>query len=400
MRGSVENLADPDGNPSSFTNPATTDVPGVSCSFALAGRGGTALALGFSMLETCKRAFYRSTLALATLLALGGERPALAQTPLEPVALSYRAPQTCPSFEEFLAEIERSTSRLRLARKGEPARRFDVVIEASGTEGHLELDGGNGGERAAKGAGCRAVAELLAFAVALAADPEAHPPEAAGAVAAFPSLRAPPARPAPLPTSVPVPIATEARTIVPSPTSRARWQWSVAGAGFAAGTSSPAVTWGGGVYVEAGLNSAAWAPRLRLGGNYARKTVEVESPPGRVALTTAFLSLEACSGALRRGALTFLPCLRAQGGTRNAEGLEPLPGRSEALRGFLDLGVAAHLGWRFAGPVFIEWGVAVMFPTVRDQVKILPSTSVYDVPALGLLGELALGVEFGDQTPN
>jgi len=351
------------------------------------------------MLETCKGAFSRGTLALATLLALGGERSALAQSELEPVALSYQAPESCPSFEEFVAEIERSTSRLRLARKGESARRFDVVIEASGTEGHLELDGGNGGERAANGAECRAVAELLAFAVALAADPEAHPPEPVDAVATFPSLQsAPPPRPPPLPVSLPVPVATEAHTGVPSLSSRARWRWSVAGAGFAAGASSPAVTWGGGVYAEAGLNSVAWAPRLRLGGNYARKTVDVESPPSQVALTTTFLSLEACSGALRRGALTLLPCLRAQGGTRNAEGLDPLPGRSEALRGFLDLGLAGHVGWRFAGPAFIEWGAAVMFPTVRDHVKILPSTPVYDVPVLGLVGELALGVEFGDQT--
>jgi hypothetical protein len=135
-----------------------------------------------------------------------------------------------------------------------------------------------------------------------------------------------------------------------------------------------------------------------LGANYARKTLEVASPHGYVDLTAVFLSLEACTGALRRGAFTVLPCLRAQGGSRDVQGLEPLPGRSQALRGFFDLGAAGHLRWRFVGPAFVELGAALMFPTVRDQVKILAGPSVYEVPALGLLGEIALGVEFGDQS--
>jgi len=352
------------------------------------------------MLDRCKAAFYRGSVVLTAWLVLGGERSAFAQSALEPVALAYRAPDACPSFEEFLAEVGRSTSRLRLARKDEAARHFEVVIEDSGTEGLLELEGGNGGERRVSGASCRAVAELLAFAVALAADPEAQPP-GSSAVATFPSLgSSPQASPAAVPAAKPGPVVLQAPVNGASPAAPARWQWSVAGAGFATGASSPAVTWGGGGYAEVGLNSVAWAPRFRLGGNYARRTLEVQSLPGEVALTTVFVSFEACSGALRRDALSFLPCLRSQGGTRKGEGLEPLPGRTEALRGFFDLGFGGHLRWRFAGPAFLEWGAAVMFPIVRHEVKVLPNTSVYEVPALGVLGELALGVEFGDQKPD
>jgi|SRR6188768_707628 len=349
------------------------------------------------MFRRSKVAFVQGSVLLAASLLFGRERCAFAESALEPVALSYQAPEMCPSFEGFLAEVQRSTPRLRLARPGEAARRFEVIIEASGTEGQLRLDGGSRGQRSVSGRECRAVAELLAFAVALAADPDAQPVESAPAVAAFPPANPPPASPEPATTPAAAPVVVEPRAHAPPRTSAARWQWSLAGAGFGTGVSSPAITWGGGAFGELGLNSVAWAPRLRLGVNYARKTVEAVGAPGVVALTTAFLSLETCAGALRRGGITFLPCLRAQGGTRDAQGLDPLPGAAEVLRGFLDLGVASHLRLRFAGPAFLELGMALMFPTVRDQVKILPDTLVYEVPAVGIVGEGALGVEFGDQ---
>lgn len=349
------------------------------------------------MLQGCRATFWRGS-ALAASLLLVSERAALAEGELEPIVLSYRAPESCPSFEQFVAEIQRSSSRLRLARADETARHFEVVIEPSGNQGHLTLAGGTAGEREASGADCRAVAELLAFAVALAADPDAQPPGTTGAVATFPPVKDEPsagAEPPLDPSSAPP--AVESRVSVERPLSDNRWQWGLAGVGFATGASAPAITWGGGASVELGLNSVALSPRLRLGASYAKKTLEVTAPSGSVALTSTFLTLEGCSAALRRGALTFLPCLRVHGGARNAQGQAPLPGHREVLRGFLDLGAAAHLRWRFAGPVFVEGGAALMFATIQDQIKILPGTPVYDVPAFGALGEVALGVEFGDQ---
>jgi hypothetical protein len=49
------------------------------------------------------------------------------------------------------------------------------------------------------------------------------------------------------------------------------------------------------------------------------------------------------------------------------------------------------------GPVFVDLGVGLLFPTVRDRVFLAPETTVHVVPWVGGLGELALGVEFGDQ---
>lgn len=347
------------------------------------------------MFHRCKTALYRWHVATAALFLFGSEGSALAEPSLEPIALSYLAPEACPSFNQFLAEVQRSTPRLRLARADEPARHFEVKIEASGLTGQLTLDGGQGGERAVRGVDCRAVADLLAFAVALAADPDARPAESTRGVATFPALGSAAQEAEQKPRLAPVAAQPpEPVTARPTPRPGPRLKWGAAALGFASTASSPAPTWGGGAFAELQLSAMTWAPRFRLGANYAKKTFTRE--PVQVEFTTAFLSFEFCSGALHRGSFTFLPCLRAQGGTRNAEGGEEVPDPRSVLRGFLDLGVAGHVRYRLAGPAFIELGAAILFPTVHDQVLIRPDT-VYEVPRLGALGECALGVEFGDQ---
>jgi hypothetical protein len=364
------------------------------------------------MFRRYKRSLGRWVIVSAALVAFSRERSALAGVPLEPVALSYQAPEACPSFEQFLMEVQRWTPRLRLARKNEVARRFEARIAESGVEGQLVLEGGGGGERAVKGANCQAVAELLALAVALAADPDAKPDETTPSVGAFeplpgaePLASKPMVSPAaagasssgsPSPASPASPASLPTAASSPAPPSRSRgFKWSLAGTGFATGTSTPVVTWGGGGRAELGLSTLPWAPHVRLGANYAKKTVEV--PPGRVVFTTEFISLEVCAGKLRQRAFLFLPCLRAQGGSRRAAG-EDLLGKRSELRAFFDLGLAGHARFYFAGPAFVELGAALLFPTVRDKVVISPEHRVYSVPALGLLGEGTLGVEFGDQT--
>jgi hypothetical protein len=334
-------------------------------------------------------------------------RSARAQTALEPVDLSYRAPEACPSFSQFLAEVQRSTTRLRLGRVGESARHFEVVVEASGRAGHLALDGGSKGERDVSGADCAEVAGLLAFATALAADPDAQPPDATSGVASFPAPNPAPVTPAPKPEPAPIVAATEPRRPASAtrrlPRARSRNKWSVADLGFASGAIAPPVTWGGGVFGELELSAVTLAPRFRIGADYAYESVAVAT--GTVTLTNELITLETCSGILQRSTLTFLPCLRAEGGVRIAAGHE-VPAARSPRRPVFDLGVAAHVRWRFAGPAFLELGGALLFPTVRDNVVIQQGastsnvSSVYKVPAVGGLGEFALGVEFGDQTPD
>ncbi len=142
-----------------------------------------------------------SSVGVATLFMIGAPGLAHAQGALEPVDMSYRAPDGCPSLSQFLGEVQRSTQRLKLATAAEAARHFDVVVEAK--QGRLTVDGGSNGVREVKGADCAEVSRLLAFAAALAADPDAQEPDETSSVAAFP---APPSMP-PLPAPTPMPTA-------------------------------------------------------------------------------------------------------------------------------------------------------------------------------------------------
>jgi hypothetical protein len=202
-----------------------------------------------------------SRVALTALLTLGAPRVVHAQAALEPVELSYRAPEGCPSLAELVTEVRRSTPRLRLAKSGDSPRQFAVLVEPSGRIGHLTVDGGAKGVRDVHGADCAEVSRLLAFAVALAADPDAQPP-ADSSVAAFPS--ASPARSAAsnLPPNTPpeaLPSKTPAaapRASAPTPAGHAlATRWSAAGFGLVNGNSAPASAWGGSAFAALELSS-------------------------------------------------------------------------------------------------------------------------------------------------
>jgi hypothetical protein len=359
------------------------------------------------------------SIVIAALLALCTARAARAQTTPEPVDLSYRAPQECPSFDEFLTEVQRSTPRLRLAKPGATARRFDVVIEPDGRVGHLAVDGGAKGVRDAHGADCAEVSRLLAFATALAADPDAQPPDALrdtrrgadGSVAAFPSSipasAAPPAASTPTQPHGEAP-ARDVPEVTRTPSAAFATKWSAAGFGFVKGASAPDLTWGGGAFAGLELSSLFLAPSLRVGAGYDASTVTVEptgaTSPGSVKLSNYLMTLEVCSGALKSVTLVALPCLRAQGGARVAAGHD-LPQPTGKTRPFLELGLAGHVRWRFAGRFFAELGGALLFPTIRDRIvldepKGQPTQVVDEKHKVGGLGELALGFEFGDQSSN
>jgi hypothetical protein len=357
------------------------------------------------------------SIVIAALLALCTPRAAHAQTTLEPVDLSYRAPEECPSFDEFLSEVQRSTPRLRLAKSGAAARHFEVVIEPAGLAGHLAVDGGAKGVRDVQGADCAEVSRLLAFATALAADPDAQPPDALrdtrtgvdGSVAAFPAsiptATAPPAATAPTQPHEEAP-AHDVPETTRTRSAALATKWSAAGFGFVKGASAPNLTGGAGVFAGLELSSLFLAPSLRVGAGYDASVVSVEptgaTSPGSVKLSNYLMTLEVCSGALKSATLVALPCLRAQGGARVATGRD-LPPPTGKTRPFLELGLAGHVRWRFARRFFAELGGALLFPTIRDTVFIEPKmadTIVYRVPWVGGLGELALGFEFGDQNPN
>jgi hypothetical protein len=349
-------------------------------------------------------------LALAVFAHVWMPRSLHAETDLEAVDLRYSAPASCPSAAEFLAEIQRSSARLRVATPSAAARRFEVVIEPSGLHGHLAIDGGTLGERDAHGADCAEVSRLLAFAAALAADPDARlPEEASSDPAPPPAPSTSPLAPAPGPT----PQSPPAQRPVADPRSASRrvpvesharsnstpLRWATAGFGLAKSASAPGLTPGAGAFAELSLPRVLLAPMVRFGAGYAAKTVLTNE--GHVSLANYFMMLELCSKQRAGERWALLPCLRAQGGDRIAAGNDDLPNHHSAARGFLELGLAGYVRVHLASRLFAELGGALLFPATLDRVVIDPNqTTVYQVPRLGSQAELALGVEFGDQTGN
>jgi hypothetical protein len=322
-------------------------------------------------------------LALVMLAAPRAE----AETPLEAIRLVYEAAAGCPSEDAFEAEVRRSAPGFRVTARDEEGRRF-IVLLASGdrARGRLTIasEGGVTGARDVEGASCGEVASVLAFAVALAVDPAAIPPESPIPAAA------PPAPPAP---SALIP----ARPSPPRPERRAaltdEW-WGVSVHGLAATALAPNVSFGGGASADLGARLGPLLPTIRLGLEYA--TSDSRSvDDARITFADLLTSVEACPTTWSVGPLSLRPCLRVGGGLRLLASAG-IPGAHTTLRPWLDLGPMLHLRVRVAGALFADLGGAGLFNAVQDQAFLVgsPVFQVHNVPPFAVRGEVAVGVEF------
>jgi hypothetical protein len=315
---------------------------------------------------------------LATSTAAAGEAD-------EPVRLAYRAPDGCPAKDAFLAEVRRSAPRMRLARPDEPARLFAVAIDDDGRHGRLTIEGeGRARVRDAEGANCAEVSRLLAFATALAVDPEAVAP-------ADVPMAAPP-EPRPEATNGPRIDRTE-RADAAAP--GAPLSWSAGGYALAEGASAPTPLIGGGAFGELGGKMGSIRPAVRLGIGYAA-SAPAFADDARVTFSSILGLLEACPTTWGTRRASLRPCLRMEGGSRLTAGHD-IPEAQAVRRPWFALGAAAHVRWFVAGLVFAELSGGALFPVVRDRVYLAPGTTVHEVPWIGGMGEFALGVDFGDQ---
>jgi hypothetical protein len=58
---------------------------------------------------------------------------------------------------------------------------------------------------------------------------------------------------------------------------------------------------------------------------------------------------------------------------------------------------------RWPSPFFLELGGGAMLPIWRDRVFLepdMPGMTIHQVPPVGFLGEIAIGVEFADRNRN
>jgi hypothetical protein len=354
---------------------------------------------------------------VVTLIVIAPARAA--ETKVYALHLDYRAPAFCPSVDEFVAQVRRAVPRLRLASLEEPAPRFTVTVDGGGT-GRLTIasDGAIVGSRDVQGASCEEVANLLAFAVALAVDPGATRPPPLPSPA-LPAATATEPAPAKLPTEFPAePTPPESTPAEPTPATarktRAAQQppatergesspaitqtwWAISAHALLAGGLAPNPTLGGGPSADLGGRIGRLTPVLRVGLEYST-SAPVTANTARVSFANAMVSLEGCPTAFDLGALTLLPCARVDAGARFAAG-ENIPNGHRETRPWFDVGAMAHLRIRVARSVFVDLGGGVLFAAIEDRVFLqgspeVPEVNVYTVPTFGARGEVALGVEF------
>jgi hypothetical protein len=308
----------------------------------------------------------------------------------ERVQLEYVAPAGCPDGAQFEHEVRRFLPNLSLAQPGGGGRLLRVEVAADGRAGSLTLyEAGAAGVRHTSGETCEEVAQMLAFAVALAIDPHVQPPVQA-APAASAAASASPTAPA---LVVPEPSAPGAGRDRAPAANRKGPRWAVALNGTSATALAPHPSFGGGVAFES-LDAFGGA-MLRLGGSYsASEPVTVDD--ATVSFHNWLGLFEACPHVWRRAALAFSACLRVDAGVRTASAVDIPAGRS-ATRPWLALGPSAHGRWRLLAPLFIDAAAGLTLPALRDHVYLKPRFTVHDVPWLGFIGEIGLGVEFGDQ---
>ena len=324
-------------------------------------------------------------LAIGLVLA---SSPARAEPEAEAIRLVYDAPPGCPSASELEARVRASAPRVRVMTNDAPVRVFTVSVEEGASpRGRLTItkDGAVIGTRDVTGARCDEVASILAFAVALAVDPNATPRYAEDAPAA------------PIPThepAKPTGRVIDAPAIAAAP-SASPTTWGLSVHTLAAGGLAPNPTLGGGISGELGAHAGALVPSFRLGVEYA-ESAPVSNDGARVTFADALAFLEACPTAWALGRLSLRPCARIGGGLRITAS-EGIPGAHSVTRPWLDLGATLHLRARIAGPVFVDLGGGPLFPLLRDRVYFSPDSpefTVHEVPSIGARGEIGVGLAF------
>jgi hypothetical protein len=328
-------------------------------------------------------------------------RPAHAET--EAIRIDYRAAAGCPLPRQFHSEVFQRTASARLAKDGEPARTFLIVIERVpvGVTGSLVIRETDGATVARKvtGAVCSEVATVLALATALAIDPTAslQPIEAEPSSASDPALDSEPpasdgaARPSQA-------AATEADAAEDFDSGNAGlpqgafpWQWHLAiGPSLALGIA-PKPSLGGAVAMERRTFAGA-APVSAFGVELAYLRGLPEAVNGASSSFDFFLARpRMCVLAFVLGSARLSPCGAFELGAVSGHGSE-LPRAESHTRFWASAQLAARLTLPIDAHWFFDADAALVFPLTRYQFVFRePNTLVYSVPAVAG----AFGVKIG-----
>jgi hypothetical protein len=324
--------------------------------------------------------------------------PASAQEGDEGIRLDYRPSAGCPDESAFVTRILARTSRARLARPSEAARRFLVVLDAgppaSGTVAIEAVAEEGEGIRSVRAATCVDAADALALVVALAVDPHAGSPRPPA-----PTRALIPA--APSSTPVARPPAGEALHPGPEDISRGQAVPTEAGAAstFFAGVDvvastgvapnallagSPYLGWRG--RVSGALEPSGRASFVRAGGVSG-------IAGGEAAFTWTVGRFDACPVALHWESIGATACARLEGGALEVAGRDVAAPQTRT-RAWFAAGPLARAEWSLLKPLYVDAELGALFRATDDRFFFLPDTTVYRVPVVGLTVAAGLGSHF------
>jgi hypothetical protein len=323
----------------------------------------------------------------------------------EPIALTFRASAGCPDEARFVARVRALTERARFVGAGEAARTFAVdLVAGPPARGSIRL--GSGGERNVAGQTCDEVADAVAMILAVGVDPRAGLVPAASSPAPA-SASAPAPAPAPAPASASASASAPAPTLAraPSPPPRAEraptaspsaYGSILIGADLAvAGAVTPATLAGGAAFV--GWQSPSrnvLSPSVRL--TFARAlsgTVPTAFEGATARFTWLVGRVDACPIALHAGALRVEPCARVEVGTVEVAS-DHVPRTDDVTSPWLAAGALLRAVWTVARPLFLEAEAGALLHVTSDRFFLLPDITVYQVPLVGGVAGLGLGVRF------
>jgi hypothetical protein len=343
----------------------------------------------------------RASLALGLVMA-AGPASAFAQTRAaepapEPVRVLVQPPSDCLTDAGFFGRIRRRTSLVRLARPGEPARRFIVqIVPGPMTVGRLwmETPDQSWASREVEGSNCTEVADALALVASVAVDPHTLSPGQAEPGLPQPPTTGPPNPPAAVPTAPPS-----------HPRQPGAWRHGLGvETSLLVGVAHvPALAGIGVRYSASHERQETLGALLGLGVVQTLKFDEevdyyAALPNAKVRYDLLTVNLGLCPLGGRLGSRVRLyPCLGGELGRLQAQGVE-LPGSTSASGLFAAVGGQARVILRILGPLNLVGGVGPTFPLWRHRIEVMRADSgaapkeLWKTGQIGFLGSLGLAL--------
>lgn len=320
-------------------------------------------------------------------LALATSVDARSEEREEAVRFRYRAPEACPTENDFTERVRQRTTRGRLAETGELARTFDVRIEADeqGFVGSIEFldDAGAPASRRVRDQQCDAVASSLALITALALDATLRKPEEDEPV------------PPPAPHSVlpPVVVApTEPRRMPARSFERTITSMRVGvSGGYAGAEHTPRL----GILGQLDFRGG-WT--LRLNAHYGWDDFVADDLGRRAKLRVQGVETSLCPWRYAKSELSIAPCALIDVGSLRVAGVRD--DQLTSARGdtvlWAAVGAELRFVWEPPAPFWAEARVSGLL-ALRQGYRFTfenPNRIAYEVPVGSVSAGLSAGVRF------